>query len=90
MSLQLGDLMVMATQAVATALVALQSSSPKVRRAQKSPKAAKQPLLAKLPADIGFMGDLVPDAVSTSSVSSTWKCHSGRALSIKVSCPIVI
>ena len=75
MSLQLGDLMVMATQAVATALVALQSSSPKARRAQKSPKAAKQPLLAKLPADIGFLGDLVPDAVSTISVSNTWRLH---------------
>ena len=65
----------MATQAVATALVALQSSSPKARRAQKSPKAARQPLLAKLPADIGFLWDLMPDAVSTVFVSKTWRFH---------------
>ena len=62
-SLQLGDAVVMATQAALAALLAMQPSVPKAKKALKSPKPAKQPLLAKLPADLGFLGDLVPEAV---------------------------
>lgn len=64
-SLRLGDLVVMASQAVISAMAALQTSMLKAKRALNSPKPAKQPLLAMLPADLGFLGDLVPDAVST-------------------------
>ena len=64
-SLQLGDAVVMATQAALAALVAMQPSVPRPRKALKSPKPGKQPLLAKLPADLGFLGDLVPEAVCT-------------------------
>ena len=48
-SLQLGDAVIMATQAALAALVAMQPSVPKPRKALKSPKPAKQPLLAKSP-----------------------------------------
>ena len=64
-SLQLGDAVVMATQAALAALLAMQPSAPKPKKALKSPKPAKQPLLAKLPADLSFLGDLVPEAVRT-------------------------
>lgn len=64
-SLQVGDIVVMATQAAIAALVAMQFSMPTAKKALRSPKPAKQPLLAKLPADISFLGDLVPEAVST-------------------------
>lgn len=62
-SLQLGDAVIMATQAALAALMAMQPALPKAKKALKSPKPGKQPLLAKLPADLGFLGDLVPEAV---------------------------
>ena len=71
-SVQLGDAVVMATQAALAALVAMQPSAPKPKKALRSPKPGKQPLLAKLPADLGFLGDLVPEAVRTQRPHHNW------------------
>ena len=59
----------MTTQAVLAALLALRSSVAGLKKPLKSPKGTKQPLLAKLPADLGFLGDLIPEAVSPTTAN---------------------
>jgi hypothetical protein len=70
-SLQLGDVVLMTTQAVLAALLALRSSAAGLKKPLKSHKGAKQPLLAKLPADLGFLGDLIPEAVSPTTANKS-------------------
>lgn len=61
----------MTTQAVLAAMLALRSSAAGRKKPLKSPKGAKRPLLAKLPADLGFLGDLIPEAVSPTTANNS-------------------